>query len=192
MERHQPVNGDLVYHEYLKHRTIASRVYRGSLLYPKISKHVKGITLDIGCGLGEFVRYRKGSVGVDINPYNVAFARENGLNVVQMDVDLLPFQDDSFDSVVLDNVLEHIANPLPLSEEISRVIKDNGRLIVGVPGTLGYTMDKTHKKFYSEPELVNFFVNAGYSVDCCFHTPFRSRLMDAKLRQYCVYCVFRR
>lgn len=54
-----------------------------------------------------------------------------------MTPDHLPFDSESFDSVLIDNVLEHIEDPNSLLAEIKRVIRPNGGLLIGVPGVLG-------------------------------------------------------
>jgi SAM-dependent methyltransferase len=45
----------------------------------------------------------------------------------------LPLPSDSFDTVLLMDVLEHLPRPLELFGEISRVLRRGGRLIIGVP-----------------------------------------------------------
>ena len=68
----------------------------------------------MGCGIGDLVRYRPNTVGVDINPYTVKSCKSNGLDVKLMEVDSLPFDDKLFESVILDNVLEHIEKPFKI------------------------------------------------------------------------------
>lgn len=45
----------------------------------------------------------------------------------------LPFPDMSFDTVLLSDVLEHIAEPDALFSEITRILRPGGHAIVGVP-----------------------------------------------------------
>jgi ubiquinone/menaquinone biosynthesis C-methylase UbiE len=71
------------------------------------------------------LKYHLGTVGVDINPVTVNFCQESGLHAVLMEKDRLPFSDEVFDSIILDNVLEHIEKPFPLLREINRVLKKN-------------------------------------------------------------------
>lgn len=180
------------YYEYLRRRRKLGLWYRRYMLYPRLLQYVKGRVLDVGCGIGDFLAYRPGTVGVDINPSTVAWCRQRGLDARLMSSEVLPFQDDSFDSVVLDNVLEHIFHPAPLLAEIFRVLCSGGILVVGVPGRQGYDSDPDHKVFYSEELLISIMALARFKVQRIFHMPLRSRWLDCHLRQYCVYGVFER
>ena len=180
------------YHEYLKVRTLKSKLYRKFLLYPKLSSFMDGLGLDLGAGIGEFVAFRSNTIGVEINIENVNFCKSQGLDVRQMEIDLLPFNNDKFDSIIMDNVLEHIEDPKPILSEINRTLKKNGVLIVGVPGILGYKADLDHKIFYSKEDLKATFLNHGYAVEKIFSMPFEFSWLDTRITQYCYYGVFRK
>jgi SAM-dependent methyltransferase len=180
------------YHEYLKVRTLKSKLYRRFILYPKLSSFMHGLGLDLGAGIGEFVAFRPNTIGVEINFKNVSLCKSKGLDVRQMDIDLLPFNDNQFDSIIMDNVLEHIENPKPILSEIDRTLKKNGVLIVGVPGVLGYKADPDHKIFYSKEDLKTMFVIQGYMVEKIFSMPFEFSWLDTRITQYCYYGVFRK
>lgn len=180
------------YYEYLKGRSRLGLWYRRHWLYPRLCRHVKGQALDVGCGIGDFLRHRPGTVGVDINPATVEWCRQQGLDARLMEPDRLPFEDAAFDSAVLDNVLEHLEAPGPLLAEIRRVLRPGGVLVVGVPGRRGYASDPDHKVFYDAPALVAALARGSYAVQRLFATPVRSAWLDARMRQYCVYGVFRR
>lgn len=180
------------YFEYLRRRKRAARWYRDLWLYPRICRHLSGTVLDIGCGIGDMVRHRPRTVGVDVNPQAVAFCQSQGLKVQLMQPDRLPFADCEFDGAVLDNVLEHLERPEPLLAEVRRVLKVRGHFVVGVPGERGFDSDPDHKRHYSEPALVDAIRSAGFQLSRIFHQPFRSRLLDRRFRYYAIYGVFRR
>jgi SAM-dependent methyltransferase len=181
------------YFEYLKGRSLLGAAYRRLYLYPRLSRHLAGRTLDIGCGLGDFLRSRPGSSGVDVNPRTVEFCRAQGLDARPMEPDVLPFEAASFDSVLLDNVLEHIAAPAPLLAEIRRVLRPRGRLLVGVPGRRGWQSDADHKVYYDEAGLAGTLARAGFEAEAIFHTPlWRSAWLSRRLAQYCVFLRCRR
>jgi ubiquinone/menaquinone biosynthesis C-methylase UbiE len=92
--------------------------------------------LDAGCGTGLNLRHLPaGSVGLDINPRNVACAAARLPNhrVVLGDIEGMPFRDNEFDAVVCTEVLEHVPSPPRALEEIRRVLKPRGVLIGSVP-----------------------------------------------------------
>ena len=106
-----------------RHRTAAGLIEGGSVL-------------DLGCGDGLLFRLlgkkiEKG-VGLDISPEAVRKAKEKGFDArLHSFDDPLPFEDNTFDYVVLLDVLEHVYDPVPLLREAARVSKNS--VIVGVP-----------------------------------------------------------
>jgi SAM-dependent methyltransferase len=180
------------YHSYLEKRSKIGLLYRNYWLYPIISRRLKGKTLDIGCGIGDFICYRKGAIGVDINPSSVEYCLNRGLSARHMKLDILPFDDSEFESILLDNVVEHIESPNPLLKEVHRVLNKNGVLIIGVPGKKGFTSDSDHKIYYDEGLLIETLDKAGFSWVKTYRMPLPFRFLSTRIRAYCLYCVFTR
>jgi SAM-dependent methyltransferase len=178
------------YLEYLKSRSKIGLLYRKFWLYPRICNHLTGRVLDVGCGIGDFVKFRNKTTGTDINPEIVQFCKMQGLDVIQMAIDTLPFLSGEFDSVLLDNVLEHIEQPAPLIEEVYRVLKPSGTFVIGVPGIKGYLKDPDHKIFYDQDKLIKVMSAHGFVKKNNFHMPFKSAILDANLPQFCLYTKF--
>jgi len=185
-------NHFLNYAEYLRKRSIISYYYRKYYLYPKISKPLKGLVLDVGCGIGDYLEFRKNTIGVDINPFLVDICKNKNLKSKLMRNDVLPFETSYFEGVIFDNVLEHIKNPKKIILEIRRVLKKNHYLIVGVPGSLGYTMDNDHKVYYDKLELKNLFENFGFTFKESYGMPINFNFFEKIMRQYCLYARFER
>lgn len=180
------------YFEYLRGRSRLGRLYRRHWLYPRLCRYLDGKTLDIGCGIGDFLKHRNGTVGADINPAAVEWCRRRGLDAYRMSPNVLPFEDASFDSAILDNVLEHLTEPAELLNETGRVLRPRSFLVVGVPGQRGYAADSDHKVFYNEATLVTALVKASFRLRCIFYMPLKFDWLDARMRQYCLYGVFER
>lgn len=179
---------DKIYFEYLSQRSFLGKIYRNFILYPRLNKYLKGKTLDIGCGIGDMLSYRRNTIGLDINPLNVNYCKKKKLEAFLMRKGRIPFKDRSFDSVLLDNVLEHIDSPALLFKEIKRVLKPDGILLIGVPGTKGFESDSDHKIFYDEIKLNTLAEKFKFSVNYLFYTPFfRSIFLSKRLKQYCIY-----
>jgi len=91
-----------------------------------------GRLLDVGCGskpyraLFDVAQY----VGLDIDSPN---SRQRGVADIFYDGTRFPFDDGRFESVLCNQVLEHVFNPDEFVAEICRVLTPGGRLILTVP-----------------------------------------------------------
>lgn len=95
--------------------------------------------LDVGCGDGLFATLAgclAGAVGVDRDHREGHRAGGRGIYraVVTADAAQLPFQSQTFASVVSVSVLEHVLHLDSILAEIRRVLRPQGRLLVTVPG----------------------------------------------------------
>lgn len=180
------------YFQYLKRRSLAGFLYRKYLLYPKLSKKLTGKVLDVGCGIGDFVRFRTDTIGADINSHNVDYCLQQGLDARLIVDNRLPFSDGTFDGVMLDNVLEHIPSDMADAaiDEIRRVLKPGGTMVVGVPGPKGYRSDPDHKVYYTEEALTSLFTRHGFETREVFLMPVAFKKLEQILRQFCIYAVF--
>jgi len=115
-------------------------------------KHCRGRLLDLGCGKVPFYEFYRNHVEETVcaDWGNTL----HGSRHVDVTCDLtkpLPFQDDEFDTVLLSDVLEHIATPQQLMNEVSRVLRRNGRLILNVP--FMYWLHETPHDYYRYTEF---------------------------------------
>jgi len=97
-----------------------------------LAPHIQGRTLDVGCGSKPYVHlyHSKEYVGLEIDtPQN----RENKSADYFYDGTQFPFPDQSFDSVVANEVFEHVFNPDQFLFEVRRVLKPNGTLLMTMP-----------------------------------------------------------
>jgi SAM-dependent methyltransferase len=177
------------YHNYLLKQSWRGDLYRKFWLYPQINKRLQGKTLDIGCGTGHFLSFRENTVGIDVNKFNVDYCNQQGLEAYHVG-EKWPLEAESFDSAIMDNVLEHIEEPKGILEETKRVLKPGGILIIGVPAPAGYAWDKDHKIFYSEDRLQKTLEECGFKKVEIFHMPVKSKFLEAKIKQYCYFGVF--
>lgn len=141
--------------------------------------HSKGRLLDLGCGCGLLVdsAVKRGwhAVGVEPDPVSCRYATEClGLDVFGGTLDGAGFEPDSFDVVVSLQVFEHLIDPRTVLDEISRVIKPNGLLVVEVPGAdnIGFRLlgrrhrhfAQHHLNFFSKQTLARLLEESGYQV----------------------------
>lgn len=180
------------YHNYLRKKSIVGSLYRRFFLFPRILGNLTGVCLDLGCGTGEFVFYRSNTEGADINPFNVRMISDNGKTAYLIKNDKIAVNDGHYDSVLMDNVLEHIAEPTKILTEVQRILKPSGNLVIGVPGRLGFKLEVDHKVHYDFSKLSKLMEQFGFSVVTQFHTPFKLDFFEDNLKQYCLYVVFKK
>lgn len=98
--------------------------------------HAAAPMLDAGCGTGlNLASLPAGSVGIDLNPRNLAVVRQRlpAHVAVQGDIENMPFAASTFSTVVCTEVLEHVPYPERALAEIHRVLRPGGLLIGSVP-----------------------------------------------------------
>lgn len=97
-----------------------------------LAPQLSGRLLDVGCGTKPYRPLFKVTeyVGLDIDSEST---RKRGVADYLYDGGKFPFADESFDSILCNQVLEHVFNPDEFLGEINRVLKPGGRLLLTVP-----------------------------------------------------------
>ncbi|MDC0213257.1 class I SAM-dependent methyltransferase [Gammaproteobacteria bacterium] len=180
------------YYEYLRSGSILGKIYRRWFLYPKVNLVLEGKILDVGCGIGHFLRSRPEALGIDINPRTVAFCQSQGLNAKHVEGFPSNLASESFDSILLDNVIEHIEDPSDLLKEVQRLLKKDGVFVVGIPGEKGFYSAPDHVNFYEEDSLNSKLFDFGFHSVKSFCTPFVSNYLNKNLSAYCIFVVYRK
>lgn len=95
-----------------------------------------GRVLEIGCGTGANLRELRqcGFTVAGLDRSHDALAHAQECPVIQADGEAsLPFRDNSFDAIVMMDVLEHLREVGPVLEEVRRLLKPGGVALVMVP-----------------------------------------------------------
>jgi SAM-dependent methyltransferase len=148
-ERFYPEQYDASYYEHF-HRYIIAKEF-------SINKNV----LDVACGEGYgsqmLSMVANKVVGVDINDETIAKAKqkykETNLEFQTSNISELPFTDHHFDTVISFETIEHITHPEEALKELSRVVKDSGKLIISTPNKLVYSDERDYVNQYHEHEF---------------------------------------
>ena len=154
-----------------------------SLVKKIIGKYTKH--LDVGCEGGTFVNFldkNKFSYGADISINQIKYAKKKYQTKKHrfflIKNNKLPFDDNSFDVVTNLQLMEHLSfnDNEKLLNEINRVLKPNGKLIITTPNYFGpwiilekivnllgkVKYDEQHITFFNKKKMINFLNKLGY------------------------------
>lgn len=97
-----------------------------------LGRSITGKTLDIGCGLKPYrdLCASEAYVGLELDTPE---SRARGIADVFYDGSRFPFSDNEFDSLLCNQVLEHVFLPEEFLREAHRVLKPGGRCLLTVP-----------------------------------------------------------
>lgn len=144
--------------------------------------------LEIGCDCGANLLEIKNRfpnaklTGVEMNEHSAAIAG-TAAEIVTADVEneMLPFEDGSFDYILFGDVLEHLHQPEKTVVYCRRLLRPEGHILASIPnlmnisvitellkGNFTYSdtglLDCTHVHFFTCNEIIRMFLRAGYQI----------------------------
>lgn len=139
-----------------------------------------GHILDIGCATGAFLvamRQLGWTVqGVELSEHAADYARRmQNLDVHTGTVESAVFATDSFDIITMWDVLEHVIDPKATLQEVRRILKPNGLLVLSLPNPdcwearlfkqywVGWDRPR-HLHIFSQTVLNNYLQEAGFDM----------------------------
>ena len=170
------------YYNFDKHKD----EHGGRIFAKRLNKIAKtGNFLDIGCSTGHFLKgVKDGSgwnvFGTEFSKDAVSYAKEKlDLDVREGDLKNAEFSENNFDYIHMNNVLEHVTDPVSFLKEIYRVLKPGGSFYLVIPSGEAdvallkrfYEEEKTparrkdgHIFFFSKETLLFLLENNGFNV----------------------------
>ena len=135
-------------------------------LYQNVSKlitNLNGKLLDVGCGTKPYENICNVDEYIGLEIDDEANRQHNYADVFY-DGKTIPFEDKSFDSILSNQVFEHVFNPNQFLKEINRVTKMGGRFLITVP----FVWDEHEQPFdyarYSSFGLKHILAENGFEI----------------------------
>jgi 2-polyprenyl-3-methyl-5-hydroxy-6-metoxy-1,4-benzoquinol methylase len=136
--------------------------------------------LEVGSGMGHLVGQLEDTFetyGMDLNHWAVNKSKEvvGKTQLQTASAQDLPFNDNSFNVVIIKHIVEHLPDPRKAIREIGRVTEKDGTLILATPNLdsllkpwkgkswIGY-QDPTHISLMRPAEWVSFIEGAGFEL----------------------------
>ncbi len=139
------------------------------LLIEKFKLREKKAVLDVGCGAGnstrllsEFTASDSSIIGVDVDEAILDVAREKSkeqknISYQESGATALPFEDNTFDFVFCQTVMIHLPDPKKAIQEMKRVLKPGGLLIMAENKYFLFSPEDCEKFFLlSSPDQAEF------------------------------------
>jgi SAM-dependent methyltransferase len=131
-------------------------------------ERIKGRVLENGCGVGMYVEhlapYGGQIIGLEYDFERAAQARTRSPNILNAAGEALPLPSRTFDLILSHEVLEHVQDDIQAVQEMIRVLKPSGRIVLFVPNR-GYPFE-THgiywqgKYYFGNKPFVNYLPRA--------------------------------
>lgn len=126
------------YREWIK-KQMKKRISMWKKRLEELKEHrVSGRLLDVGCGLGTFLKLAEEEKfeiqGTELSEYVSRYAKESlGIDVFRGNLEEARFPRESFDIVTVWHTLEHLPDPKSTLKEINRLLVKGGLLVVAAP-----------------------------------------------------------
>lgn len=127
------------------------------------SKFIKGDIIDIGCGKSKYKKFilslpqAKSYTGLD-------FYVAKNVDIVADLNKKIPLEDNKFDTAICISVLEHLLEPQNALNEIYRILKPGGYLLLSTPWIYPYHGEPNDYFRYSKDCLEYLLKKAGFKI----------------------------
>jgi SAM-dependent methyltransferase len=128
-----------------------------------VAQYLSGHLLNAGCGNRDVSAYLLANAVTKITNYDID---SRDPDVVVGPLESMPFEDGTFDSVLCNAVLEHVANAEESIRELARVVRPDGHLVIAVPFLQPFHACPADFRRYTADGLADLGDRAGLDVVC--------------------------
>lgn len=145
--------------------------------------------LDIGCSSGQFTRQLKqpgrNIIGIEMDKQaaDTASLYLDSVLVGPVEAILPTIKSNSFDCIIMNDVLEHLVDPWTVLAGVRRLLRPRGSAVASIPnirhwtilrsllreGEWQYTevgiLDRTHLRFFTRDSIIALFEGAGFKIN---------------------------
>lgn len=196
--------------EYVSHSNTSKGVVNS--LYQQVRKRAlknklklinslspKGSLLDIGCGTGHFLSICKAdgwkTIGIEPDPKARKFATEGFGLEVREEAALSVLPDHSYEIISMWHVLEHVHRLNERVEELKRLLKPGGRVVIAVPNCSSLDAEiygefwaawdvPRHLYHFTPADIENLFSRHQMKVERVLPMPFDSYYVSMLSEKY--------
>lgn len=132
-----------------------------SFIEQSYSNESPSVVIDLGAGQGDDLL-----AIAQLHPSSKLYALEThkpyieklenkGISVFNcnLEKDKLPFEDESVDIIIMNQIMEHVKEVFWILHEVSRILKPNGHFIVGIPNLAGL-QNRVLLLFGQQPSII--------------------------------------
>lgn len=128
-----------------------------------VTRYLSGHMLNAGCGSRDISPFLLARGVTKVTKYDLA---SDDPEVIVGPLGSMPFADATFDSVLCNAVLEHVADAEVSMQELARVVRPEGHVVVAVPFLQPFHACPTDFQRYTADGLGALGRNAGLEVVC--------------------------
>ncbi|MFH0854426.1 MAG: class I SAM-dependent methyltransferase [bacterium] len=150
-------------------------------LLEKNHRFIRGKLLDLGCGRCKY----KQLVLQNADSYTGCDYYDHKNMDIKCSADNTPFEDDSFDTIICFQVLEHVLDPQKVIEESFRILKKGGYMLLSTPWMHPYHGEPDDYYRFSKDALSYLLKKSGYEILEIVTTGGRWRVIECFSRRWC-------
>lgn len=155
---HPSILGLFTDHNYFSRKDLYTAIQQNS-------EYISGKVMDFGCGTQPYKKLFKADeyIGIEID----IPGEYKNIGITYYDGKHIPFENETFDSMISSEVFEHVINIEEIMKELNRVLKTEGTALITVPFVYPRHCWPNDYRRYTYEGLKNLLVSNGFEILKC-------------------------